>query len=564
MIWKVREGGLGSTAWVPGMPDTWAGWEDSAVPADEGRPTTCATCASCSTSTATSPSLYGHFGQGCIHCRIPFDLYTAEGIEQVSVVHGRGGRPGRAATAARCPASTATARPAAELLPKMFGDGAGAGVPRVQGDLGPAVEDESRARWSTPTRSTSNLRLGADYNPPQPADALQLPGRPTAASRARRCAASASASAGSEGGGTMCPSYMVTREEKHSTRGRARLLFEMMNGEVLTDGWRERGGARTRSICAWPARAARATARSTWTWPRTRPSSCRTTTRAGCGRGTPTRSGWIHRWARLAARVPALANFVTPDAGAARPSPSGSAGMAPQRQHAARSRRRRSSDWFRQRRAAQPRRAAGDPLGRHVQQLLPPGDGQGGGRGAGGAPASACSCRAPTLCCGRPLYDYGLLDMAQPLAAQTSSTTLRAGRSRPACRSSVLEPSCVAVFRDELANLLPDDEDAQRLARQTYMLSEFLQRKAPDFALAAAARQGAGPRPLPPQGGAWASTTRKALLRRARARVRRAGGRLLRHGRRVRLRAGDHYDVSMACGERVLLPAVRAGRRRRR
>ena len=58
---------------------------------------------------------------------------------------------------------------------------------------------------------------------------------------------------------------------------------------------------------------------------------------------------------------------------------------------------------------------------------------------------------------------------------------------RPQIRAGIcvvgLEPSCVSVFRDESRNLLPDDVDGQRLSQQTYLLSEFLAEKAPDFAV---------------------------------------------------------------------------------
>jgi FAD/FMN-containing dehydrogenase len=80
MIWKVREGGLGSTAWVPGHPDAWPGWEDSAVPPDKVGPYL-RDLRKLFDKYGYKPSLYGHFGQGCIHCRIPFDLYTADGVK---------------------------------------------------------------------------------------------------------------------------------------------------------------------------------------------------------------------------------------------------------------------------------------------------------------------------------------------------------------------------------------------------------------------------------------------------------------------------------------------------
>src|SRR5205823_2598768 len=83
----------------------------------------------------------------------------------------------------------------------------------------------------------SNLRLGADYNPPQPAIHFAFPKDQHSFARAAlRCVGVGECRR--EGGQTMCPSYMATREEMHSTRGRARLLFEMMNGEVIDDAWK--------------------------------------------------------------------------------------------------------------------------------------------------------------------------------------------------------------------------------------------------------------------------------------------------------------------------------------
>jgi Fe-S oxidoreductase len=83
------------------------------------------------------------------------------------------------------------------------------------------------------------------------------------------------------------------------------------------------------------------------------------------------------------------------------------------------------------------------------------------------------------LCCGRPLYDYGMLDVAKAFWRRTLSVL------RPHIREGVpvvgVEPSCVAAFRDELPNLMPHDEDAKRLALQALTLSEFLDRHASDW-----------------------------------------------------------------------------------
>jgi Fe-S oxidoreductase len=128
---------------------------------------------------------------------------------------------------------------------------------------------------------------------------------------------------------------------------------------------------------------------------------------------------------------------------------------------------------------------------------------------------------------------------------------------RPAIRAGVpvvgLEPSCVAAFRDELVALFPDDEDARRLSRQTYLLSEWLVKI--DYR----------PPRLPRRALVQGHCHHKAVMHMdAEADV------LGRLGLDYEIldsgccgMAGAfgfdrrHYDVSMACGERVLLPAVR-------
>ena len=156
------------------------------------------------------------------------------------------------------------------------------------------------------------------------------------------------------------------------------------------------------------------------------------------------------------------------------------------------------------------------------------------------------------LCCGRPLYDFGFLDTAKRLLRQILDALrdeIRAGTPIVG-----LEPSCVAVFRDELLNLFPNDEDARRLSQQTFLLAEFL------------AREGYQP---PRMDGAvllHGHCHQKALVGMG------AEERLLAQmGLTVQTpdtgccgMAGafgferEHYDVSLAVGERVLLPAVRA------
>src|SRR5205085_9411528 len=79
LVWEIREAGLGATAWVPGQHVTWEGWEDSAVPPDRVG-AYLRKLKQLYDKYGYEGALYGHFGQGCIHTRVTFDLATAEGI----------------------------------------------------------------------------------------------------------------------------------------------------------------------------------------------------------------------------------------------------------------------------------------------------------------------------------------------------------------------------------------------------------------------------------------------------------------------------------------------------
>jgi Fe-S oxidoreductase len=158
-----------------------------------------------------------------------------------------------------------------------------------------------------------------------------------------------------------------------------------------------------------------------------------------------------------------------------------------------------------------------------------------------------------SLCCGRPLYDFGMLDTAKRLLRQildALAPELDAGTP-----IVVLEPSCASVFRDELVNLFPDDVNARRLKTQTYLLSEFLERFAPEF------QTGMLQRAALVQGHCH----QQAVLG-----MRDETAVLNKHVASCEtLDAGccgmagafgfesDHYALSIACGERALLPAVR-------
>ena len=102
------------------------------------------------------------------------------------------------------------------------------------------------------------------------------------------------------------------------------------------------------------------------------------------------------------------------------------------------------------------------------------------------------------LCCGRPLYDFGMLDRAKAYLQRVMD---RLGPQIDAgVPIVVLEPSCASVFRDELRNLFPTDARAEKLRKQTFLLSEFLERQAPGFQPPRLERSVLAPRPLPSQG----------------------------------------------------------------
>ena len=108
-LWKVREAGLGATAYPPGKHETHEGWEDAAVPPDRLGDYLRDFRDLLAKYDYRGASLYGHFGQGCVHTRIPFELRTPAGIAALPVASSRTPPTWWSPTAARCPASTATA-----------------------------------------------------------------------------------------------------------------------------------------------------------------------------------------------------------------------------------------------------------------------------------------------------------------------------------------------------------------------------------------------------------------------------------------------------------------------
>ncbi|HEY2104820.1 MAG TPA: FAD-linked oxidase C-terminal domain-containing protein, partial [Candidatus Binataceae bacterium] len=234
LIWKIREAGLGATAVIPGEKPTWEGWEDSAV-APEKLGNYLRDFRKLLNRFGYGCALYGHFGQGCLHTRIDFDLETRVGIEKyhsftshaADLVVSYGGS---------LSGEHGDGQSRAVFLPKMFGDKLVRAFAEFKALWDPRNKMNPH-KVVSPYSNTENLRLGVNYRPPRLSTYFKFPDDGgDFASAALRCVGVGKCRRME--GGVMCPSFMATREEMHSTRGRAHLLFEMLQGNPLQGGWR--------------------------------------------------------------------------------------------------------------------------------------------------------------------------------------------------------------------------------------------------------------------------------------------------------------------------------------
>jgi FAD/FMN-containing dehydrogenase/Fe-S oxidoreductase len=472
-VWEVRESSLGAVSNVPGQPPTWEGWEDSAVaPEKLGvylralRKLTDAYCYRC--------LMYGHFGDGCVHNRMDFDLQSVEGIkkfrsfmeEAADLVVSFGGT---------LSGEHGDGQARAELLPKMFGPEIVEAFSRFKALWDPDWK-MNPGKLVRPNKFDRDLRLGVDYRPWQPTTHFKFPhDHGSLADATLRCVGVGKCRESS--GGVMCPSFRVTLEEEHSTRGRAHLLWEMTKGDVIRDGWRDRHVKSSLDLClsckgcksdcpvAVDVATYKAEFLSHYYDERVRPLSHYAFTH-------------IDRWSRLASLAPGLANFLTHAPGL-RELAKFAAGVAPQRsvpRFASQSFR----SLFKKRSQA---KSSGPPVMLwpdtfnnyfHPETAIAAVD---------VLEAAGFTVRLPkgNVCCGRPLYDFGMLDRAKKLLLRTLATL--EAEIADGIPVVVLEPSCATVFRDEMLNLFPDDGRAQKLASQVMLLSEFLEKNGQDFKL---------------------------------------------------------------------------------
>jgi FAD/FMN-containing dehydrogenase/Fe-S oxidoreductase len=555
-IWDIREASLGATSHVPGEPLNWEGWEDAAV-APEKLGAYLRDLRKMMATFGYKGSLYGHFGHACVHTRLNFDLQSKEGIakfrkfveEAADLVIGYGGS---------LSGEHGDGQARAELLPKMFGPELMQAFRKFKSAWDPDWKMNPGKLIGlpekTPYKLDENLRLGPTYAPWEPKTNFKFPADHGSLSHAAlRCVGVGKCRR--EEGGVMCPSYRATHDEEHSTRGRAHLLWEMTQGEIIRDGWRSEEVKHSLDLCLackgcksdCPVSVDVATYKaeflSHYYEGRLRPRSAYA-------------FGNIDLWARLASNAPGLVNLAT-QLPILRDIAKQFAGISPQRSIPAFA-PETFKQWFRSRRHGRirpPREA------KRATVLLWP-DTFNNYFLPSTAKAAVEVLEAvgyhvilpqANLCCGRPLYDFGMLDRAQALLLEILD------QLEPEIEAGIpvvgLEPSCVAVFRDELLNLFPNDARAQALARQTFLLSEFLENNSknasrPRFERKALLHGHCHHKSI------MKMTAEESLLRRigidfqapAPGCCGMAGSFGFEH---------DKYEISQAIGELELLPAVR-------
>jgi len=543
-LWRIREDGAGLGGRTPAGAPAWPGWEDAAVPPEhlgsylreffvllrEHRLDTL---------------VYGHFGDGCVHARIDFPLSSSPAqfraflFEAARLVAAHGGSMS---------GEHGDGRARGELLPLMYTPEAIALMGAVKHVFDPA-NMLNPGVIVDPDPLDSDLRL--PMAPPQRQGlAFAYPEDDGDFSTAvHRCVGVGKCRADTTAvGGVMCPSYLATRDEKDSTRGRARVLQEMVNGTLVSGGWRSDEVHEALDLCLsckgcssdCPAGVDMATYKAEALHQRyrhrVRPASHYAL-------------GWLPRWSRLASRAPRLVNAalgVRPLAAVAKRL----GGIDPRRplpQFAPQTFR----SWF----ADRPQHDGGDPVLLWVDTFtdhFSPHVGHAAVRILEDA-GFTVQITAQPVCCGLTWISTGQLDGARRQLRRTLDA-LDAALTQGTPLVG-LEPSCTAALRAEAAELLPDDPRAHTLRTSLRTLAELLRERTqwqpPSLADVTGIAQ-----PHCHQHAVMGWDADAALLATAGASITAVGGCCGLAGN-FGVERG-HHDVSVAVAETALLPAVRA------
>ncbi|MFD8252300.1 FAD-binding and (Fe-S)-binding domain-containing protein [Streptomyces werraensis] len=574
-LWRIREDASGTATRMPDRSEAWPGWEDCAVPpARLGDYLRDFRALLAEHGLRGTP--YGHFGDGCIHVRIDFDLLTAPGVarfrrfseELADLVVAHGGS---------LSGEHGDGQARAELLPRMYGAETVALFERVKGLWDPdgllnpgmlvrPAPLDADLRFSALPREPVDVAFG------YPADAGDF------SAAVRRCVGVAKCRTTSvSGSAVMCPSFRATGEEEHSTRGRARLLHEMLAGELVTDGWRSTEVRDALDLCLsckgcrsdCPVGVDMATYKAEFLH------------HHYAGRRRPAAHyamGWLPVWLSWAARtrtagvVNALAS-VRPLAGAAKRV----GGIAGEREIPSLATEPFSRWWRRRRRSAE-----GDgPLvvlwpdtftehlspsvGRAAVRVLEaagmrvvlpptlrlrPGGRVGDARSR--SVLSLLTARRGRVCCGLTYLSTGQLDRARAVVRRTLDLL------EPVLATDaplvVLEPSCAAALRTDAPELVHDDPRAAQLASRVLTFAEALERHAPGWTPPAVNRPVTGQTHCHQHAVLGDGPDRR--LREAAGLTGELAGGCCGLAGNFGFERG-HEDVSRACADEQLLPSVR-------
>jgi FAD/FMN-containing dehydrogenase/Fe-S oxidoreductase len=549
-VWRLRESGLGAGAYVPGYPRTWPGAEDAAVAPTRLGEYLRRFADLLARHELHAATYYGHFGEGCVHCRIDFDFATTQGVVKFRtamveiadlVVEFGGSLSGEH--------GDGLAR--SELLPKMFGNELIDAFRRFKrafdpdGKMNPGVIVDAEPL-------DAHLRL-QQLRPRDVRTHFDFSREGGFAGAALKCVGIGKCRKTESG--AMCPSYMATREEMHSTRGRARILYEAMAGALPIGGLADPAVAEAMDLCLackackseCPASVDMATYKaeflSHYYRAHRRPLSAHL-------------FGRIHELARFAQAAPRLANALSHNrvAGAIFKRIAG----IHQHREFPRFAPQTFRSWFASRRRAETGSgreviffpdtftnffepevaiAAVEVLGRAgFRVTIPPRD----------------------ICCGRPLYDQGMLPRAKQLLKAVLEVL------GPAAARGVaivgVEPGCILTFRDELPVLFPNDARVAALSDRSMLFDEFFAREAKEFVPSANEAEALVHGHCHHRSLVGLDCEAAVLQR-----IRGLNFKVLDSGCCGMAGAfgydARHFDVSRKIGERALFPAVNASRR---
>jgi FAD/FMN-containing dehydrogenase/Fe-S oxidoreductase len=547
-VWRLRESGIGSGAYFAGYPRTWPGAEDSAVPPAKLGPFLRRFAGILSHHNLQVGTYYGHFGEGCVHARVSFDLASAKGVATF-----RSAMEQLAAAVAEFGGSLSGEHgdgiAKSELLPKIF-------KPRLIDAFREFKQILDPDRMMNPGNLVdpfpldSHLKQGPGYKPRPIETHFDFSADEGFAGATLKCVGIGKCR--KTEGGTMCPSYMATRDEMHSTRGRARILFEAISGDFL-DSFTDDAVMKSLDLCLscksckteCPSSVDMATYKAEFLAhyykenPRTRAAKF---------------FGNIHEFAQTASRAPRLVNMIAnapiisglgkrwydihPQRSLPRFAPRTFRNWFKRRPKIADSKKRRVvlfPDTFNNYFEPEVAIAATEILERANFNVVIPED---------------------DICCGRPLYDQGMLDRAKGRLRESMDSLL------PLIDDDAyvvgLEPSCILTFRDELPALFPGDQRAARLRDRSLLLDEFIAREVPDLwsSQPESTKTNALLHGHCHQKAIVGLATEKKLL----SRVRGLSLQVLDAG--CCGMAGPfgyqegHFQVSKACADRVLIPAI--------